>query len=106
MNIQNGNILIAMYMGAKYWPKSKNLFVKYSDAYELENNGVKVAFGATQLKYHYSFDWLIPVERKIYTTGDKEMMDNLTRKFDHWEINKLWAACVNYILWHNSNNTP
>lgn len=102
-NILNGNKLIAEFMGAKWWPKTKSLFIKYSEAYEFEDS--KIAFGVDQLQYHQSFDWLVPVHKKIYLGTDyAEKMDSLTRKFDYWEIEKLWKACVDFIKWYNAKN--
>lgn len=64
--IKENNRLIGMFMGAKYWPKSPSLDFtkKYSDCYEFDG---KVAFSVTQLMYHSSWDWLMPVVEKIET---------------------------------------
>lgn len=60
--LEENNKLIAEYMGAKWWPKSNNIFVKYSEAYEFNNS---VAFSIKGLNYHLSWDWLMPVILKI-----------------------------------------
>lgn len=59
------NSKIALFMGAKYWPKSRNIFKKYSDAYEF----IGAAFGPNQLRYHESWNWLISVVQRIEKSG-------------------------------------
>lgn len=60
VSIEQMNAELALFMGAKYWHKSKSLFVKYSDAYEFRfkdkyDNESAIAFGVDQLKYHSSW---------------------------------------------------
>lgn len=102
LSIEEGNKLIAEFMGGKCiydapegWIKSVQDLPNGTDRFELKEG-----------KYHKSFDWLIPVEKKIYSTEFKEEMDNLTRKFDHWEIDKLWNACVVFIQFYNTQPKP
>ena len=60
--IIEGNIKIAMFMRAKYWPDTNNPLAKYSDAYELEYG---IAFAGYQLQYHNDLNWIMKVVDKI-----------------------------------------
>jgi len=66
---------IALFMGAKYWPKTKwyDFTKKYSDAYELTFGSgwplSNIAFGPHQLLYNSSWSWLLPVLEKIRSLG-------------------------------------
>jgi hypothetical protein len=108
------NELIAQFMGAKYWPKSSKLLVKYSDAWDFGT----IAFGSDQLKYNTSWDWLMSVVEKINTlpkTGvciyPKHCMVNVDQvtqagSIDHGDtctlIKIVYVSVVNFIKWHNS----
>lgn len=63
--MENNNEIIALFMGAKYWPKG-NIMAKYSDAWEFP--GADNAWNTKGLKYDTSWDWLMPVVEKIDQT--------------------------------------
>jgi len=60
-------------MGAKYWPKSNKLFVKYTHAYEFDG---KIAFSPEELKYHTSWDWLMTAVDRINKLWDNIIPDD------------------------------
>jgi hypothetical protein len=67
------------------------------------------------LKYHTSWDWLMPVIHKIFTVpfdsvdGLREFTDKPNTIFDalsfglHSEIEEVHKAVVEFIKWYNSN---
>ena len=77
-NIQLKNKLLAEYMGFTYYPHDKNSgivagWAKYPiskiDKRETQGFGLDVAWLCrthNQLKFHYDWNWLIPVVQKIH----------------------------------------
>lgn len=61
-----GSHLISRFMDGKWYPKSKSLFARYSEAYEFND---KVGFGIDQLKFHSSWDWIHTVIDKVNGLG-------------------------------------
>lgn len=71
------------------------------------------------LQYHLSYDWLMPVIYKIadihffeYTYkwqgyySLSEVLTIITRRSNTFlinDINTIWQAVVNWIIWHNKN---
>jgi len=72
------NILIAIFMGAKY--------LELGDIYEL-NDGTILGNEET-LQYHSSYDWLMPVVEKI------ESLDFNVKIKSHRQNNKLSHYCI------------
>lgn len=68
--IVNMNGRIAIFMGAKFWPKTPwwKLLTKYTNAYEFTEPH-RIAFAPEQLRYHESWEWVIPVCQKIERHG-------------------------------------
>ena len=117
MNIEEGNKLIAEFMGCK---SSKNKVtckgVKYTFPYN-KNESKHV----THLAYHLSWDWLMPVLEKItdinemsptiqigiitsIPTSDHEKEFNI-ECFDTGDtIVNTWRACVNFIKYNNAKD--
>lgn len=97
-SIEAMNAELALFMGARYWPKSKSLFVKYSDAYEFRfkdkyGNEAGIAFGIDQLQYHSSWSELMPCVEKIQALGYAvniygESEKGLKVQFNHCDILK------------------
>lgn len=115
--ILEGNKLIAEFMGgiysenAKAWGfgdariEHKELVVRG----KLYKNLVWAKKFEKDLKYHSSWDWLIPVINKIYesdwyykwkdTSGQFEKEVFINTKF----IETTWEQVVEFIKWYNEN---
>lgn len=126
--IEEGNKLIAEFMQAKneisdvyYLPEFGHYFNSYG---QIEWNE---CFRSNELKYHTSWDWLMPVAEKIEKTWRGEdlfcvkiafntclitqerLMDKpivraeSTNRIDRTKIEAVWSAVVNFIEWYNNN---
>ena|SRR5688572_7101765 len=104
--VEEMNIVIAEFMGKTVYPKQgtkdfKTWKGEYRD-YEL-----------FQLKYHGSWDWFMPVYKKIHDLfygtycGDrnqqpmKEMHRNIQTDILECRINEAHAAVYDFIIWYN-----
>ena len=70
---------------------------------------------ASELKYHSSWDWLMPVVEKIEETNDGETIVTISsdnclivfgKKFSRYvagysKIESVWLACVEFVKWWN-----
>lgn len=65
--ILEGNELIAKFMGAKWWPKTKNILKKYSGSYEFEDIGIGVE--PKGLLFHSSYNWIMQAVEKAESMG-------------------------------------
>jgi hypothetical protein len=112
-NININNALIAEFMGWKKHPKhndcminkNKDRILPYWCEYNME-------IPLNELNYSQSYDWLMPVIKKIKSFGHSNKpnsieflswymnMDYIIIEFD---INKIYLACVEYIKWYNKN---
>lgn len=101
MNTVENNKLIAEFMGAGY---EENKYSHESSDYYFES---------CELEYHFNWNWLMPVVKKIrgiinvdLTINEfecvKEMELNL-EPYDY-EINQVHMAVVEFIKWYNENN--
>lgn len=93
--IDENNKLIAEFMG---WEHSKNEDI---DAYEMSN-----------LKYHTSWDWLMPVVKRLseeMSCGKIEELHDFYELFYYGlyeaNINKVYSAILQFIQWFNTQNT-
>ncbi len=102
--IQEGNKLIAEFMG--YEIEQKYFITDISIA---RKNGEQ--YFASKLKYHSSWDWLMPAAKKsvdyvkVDTAGSRLQQDILrgTRLMD---IEECWLAVVKFISWYNKQSNP
>lgn len=122
-NILEGNNLIADFMGLE----KQDTFGGKRYVYEVFGNKYTLT-----LHFHESWDWLIPVAKKILKTCDEKVKSFsyeeriLDKGSDkslsdptawrcwsykassiitfNWEINRLWNACVEFIKWYQSLN--
>jgi len=55
----------------------------------------------SDMKFHSSWDWLMPVVEKIepLSSGEFSLHD-----FVSADIKAIWASCVIFIKWYNKNN--
>jgi len=103
MNTTENNKLIAEFMGYEKVLSSYNLP-------QHETNGMQ-CFLEEELKFHTSWDWLIPVVNKIYSSDDyikykreasgifNEEPVHINTKF----IEETYKAVIEFIKWHNEN---
>ena len=71
------NKLIADFMGVQY--KSDEDYIKTLEEMQLHNIGYDQGYMESQLNYHESWDWLMPVVGKI--TRDEKYWENEYREY-------------------------
>ena len=137
-NITKNNKMIAEFMGGKLSAHSQNLINMPQTIGEAKIHCVKGSEGLPngtyslcylhELKYHSSWDWLMPVVEKINNTTDEfgnEMNFQIGNGFvwvdqpigdriyfsgneiDHKKepmIDKVYKAVVEFIQWYNQKN--
>jgi hypothetical protein len=86
--IIEGNKLIAEFMGAE--------LSKYSECYVMKYMQDLPHYRPENMKYHSSWDWIMPVAHKIRQDHDYQV-DILGSK----PIG-AWYDCVDFIEWHNA----
>lgn len=124
--ITKGNKLIAEFMGGEICGNKVEVVMQESELGPIVTNRV------AELKYHSSWDWLIPVVEKIeepcnFPDGTiKEGVDVIIRyrncKIEYSDedrmydlspvgekaetkIEAVWKACVKFIQWYNKNKS-
>lgn len=126
MTIIEGNKLIAEFMGWEKSPYPNTPDKLYRDD---DKNEKQLSIHVSQLLYHSSWDWLMPVVDKIeqvsinHYTGftvdirrkhcciychQKGRMDGIIyqtewNKERETKILTVWEACVQFIQWYNEN---
>lgn len=115
---QEGNKMIAEFMGLKPFNDSRYGEMYFNPLGRLSGGDI---FGAAGLKYHSSWDWLMPVVEKIVTLGwqfqlnsygvsNAAMFINGESKIQNtaWSTPLLatYNVTVDFIKWHNKNNQP
>lgn len=108
-NIQEGNKLIAEFMGGILWRVSRNDNIDRIKMTHTAFPDKMLTCKISELRYHSSWDWLMPVVQKIkevYNTLDLEIalfkenepLFNMTIFAD---IQTVWKFCVQFIQWYN-----
>lgn len=113
--IIEGNKLIAEFMGAEKSTKDNDMrYIRFSEPHA----GTKTFyFYKWQLKYHKSWDWLMPVVEKIEECEDVKVLMNGSKtsiKIDKKtftchtivRINSTWRAVVSFLKYYNSQSNP
>ena len=102
--IIEGNKLIAEFMGVDV------------DSYTSYAEELRKCYSESDLEYHSSWDWLMPVVDKLMSTKQCDMIihaKNLVvisyggKTFSYYEmslIENVWIAVVEFIKWYNSQN--
>jgi hypothetical protein len=104
-DVQEGNKLIAEFMGYKRNDGYSGDFARLKH-WNIEPFGWH---DDEQLKYHSSWDWIMPVVAKIMFTS-WNMTDSLKQCFlvresiDWIEVEKTWLAVVDFIKWYNQQS--
>lgn len=111
--IIEGNKLIAEFMGAvtpKTAPEIILSYIKNDEVWYGDNttpNGqYESAFKIFDLKYHSSWDWLMPVVDKITELSGKKQIDD---KYALWmfitnDIESVWYKTIEFIKLDNKQN--
>ncbi len=122
--IEKGNKIIAEFMGYKYHPHPSNNpgWHKIPDDkiyHPKINNGWYLCRTHKELKYHNSWNWLMPVIHKIenykFEDGDWAFLRTFSNKegvrFNRFKLHKeetaiqsAFSAVVDFIEQHNENN--
>ena len=91
MNTQENNKLIAEFMGIA--TNECGVYQTKRGPYHLEN-----------LSYHISWDWLMPVVKKCFQTGDDTYeWDNIMDTLFTCDIDIVYAQVVEFINEYNKN---
>lgn len=116
--IAEGNKLIAEFMGIEIvespWPKYKEISGQRLWTLDPHNNYFKIP-----IIYHSSWDWLLPVVKKIIDLKMEAFKDYdlLTGKYisgrlapilnelQNIDINNTWYCVVQFIKWFNNTQT-
>ena len=111
----DGNILIAEFMGGKEWL----LKTHWKGIYSIEYH----QWFPSELNFHSSWDWLMPVIQKIEATKNYGVRVQITtdgtsiilylkegtKSFDYSaknsKIESVWLSVTTFIKWHNSQNS-
>lgn len=106
--ITNNNKLIAEFMGMGNNPKFYNL-MSPTLLYVIDR--AKTSCTAEELRFDFSWDWLMPVCHKIARINHETIDTNVLR-MPSWEfgsiglessITSVWEAVVKFINWYNEN---
>jgi hypothetical protein len=118
MTTEESNKLIAEFMG---WEKvSKNYRTPFTQSYLTVMNGIgeTTIFGPTELRFHKSWDWLMPVVEKIEQLQNELHVVELETLFSsqyfaslptsyvegcgNTRKEALYNLVINYIKWYNN----
>ena len=119
MRTIEGNKLIAEFMGYEladkeypsdgYWMGLRLPMFMDSDMTEwADTDNGRIRIPQSQLRFHSSWDWLVPVIDKIYSMNDYiKYKDNLGQFADGISINTkfievTWLSVVEFIEWNNN----
>ena len=86
------NKVIAEFMGASFNDKG---MTRICGKFGLER------VSALNLKYHTSWDWLMPVVQKCYKIDNEEGFDSLVDAVSTLDIDGTYQAVVEFINQHN-----
>lgn len=120
--MKTDNELIAEFMGAerREGPRAFNPYqtvvqwIIKGNPYNQHRDDIKHWYQPVELKYHESWDWLMPVVEKIYRMPDKDIRFKLENSrcrlwYGHKlfkchtisQINSVYAVVVEFIKWYN-----
>jgi len=113
-NITKNNKLIAEFMGGKLSAHSPNLInipqtigdakIHCVKGSALLPNGTYRLCYLHELKYHSSWDWLMPVVEKCFQSGnDTHQWDNIMDTIFTCDINIVYAQVVEFIKEYNKD---
>ena len=90
----NQNKLIADFMGLQF---ENDQYYMYRNGVK-SDNGVWATYSVDELKYHTSWDWLMPVAQKCYELGaEGECIGDITMYLTEGDISGTYKAVVEFI---------
>ena len=106
--ILEGNKLIAKFDHRLNFKNDKKNFAEWIGCI---NGEIGNAFMSSQLKYHSSWDWLMPAVEKIHTTeeyteeytSEQVIYDPILQAIPLYGIRGVWSETVEFIKWYNQN---
>ena len=109
MTTTEGNKLIAEFMGWEKSPYPNTPDKLYRDD---DKNEKQLSIHVSQLLYHSSWDWLMPVVQKIGEIDSEWLADNRNEFIEplmcasiFTSIKSVWDYVVLFIQWYNENKT-
>jgi hypothetical protein len=95
--LRDNNKLIAEFIGLEYAPKDK----RWDDWFD--KNGTRITYGIRiPLQYDTSWDWLMPVVKKCFCTGDNTFeWDAIMDAMWTCDIKIVHNVVVEFINQHN-----
>ena len=108
----NDNKLIAEFMGAvgtpKYNPTEWDVYITGCLDVDSDDENAQHFYTPDEMKYHTSWDWLMPVHKKCMFTpnfsGDDQLRTLLIDAVIDADINRLYDAVVEFIKEYNVDN--
>ena len=106
------NKLIAEFMGAvgtpKYNPTEWDVYITGCLDVDSDDENAQQFYTPDEMKYHTSWDWLMPVHKKCMFTpnfsGDDQLRTLLIDAVIDADINRLYDAVVEFIKEYNVDN--
>lgn len=122
--IMIGSELIAKFMGVN--PMKAFGYENWYDGYQLQKAGLPFAYGAmgngtSELKFHTSWDWLMPVVEKVeevsyrvtittysicierVSKDGKAIIKFPVSRGNTYKIQAVYEAVIEFINWYNQN---
>ena len=94
--IERGNRLIAEYIGFQYTK------IGWYDYNEVLNLSYTEDNTFDEMKFHISYDWIMPVVKKILSQKFKGCVQcDIKYHLEHSSIEELFRAVVEFIMWYN-----
>jgi hypothetical protein len=108
--ILEGNKLIAVFMDCKFISDG-NIVRRTTKVWDFPNSDSSLFCKVEDLKFHYSWDWIILVLQKIGITlrSNGYLCTKRSIYFLDWDltdmkIEDVWQTCVDFIEYYNKNN--
>lgn len=107
MNHLEQNKLIALFLGAEYKQDDYEQWGYWFEKPFVEN--WHTGFNADALKFHTSWDWLMPVVEKIYTMQEYRQSEpyyNVCKCYLPTPIELVYSLVVKFIEWYYNQQPP
>ena len=99
--IEESNILIAEFMGAdgapKYNPESWDIYITGHLDVDGDHEEAQHFYTPSEMEYHTSWDWLMPVVNECYHNGADEEVGDITHGLLDCDIGHTYEAIVEFI---------
>ena len=105
--IEESNILIAEFMGAdgapKYNPESWDIYITGHLDVDSDHEEAQHFYTPSEMKYHTSWDWLMPVVQKCFDLTDGRYDGDMEYIMHHLQVankNSTYREVVEFIKQH------